>query len=243
MHMHPTSRPRPPWHQRLTAAVPRPLKRLLLRFEVAIEEELERFAAELPAGTRLLDAGAGECQYQRLFRHCRYVAVDLGVGDAAWDYTRLDVLGNLTALPLLDGACEAALNVVVLEHTREPARVLAEIARVLRPGGRLLLIAPQEWAVHQVPHDYFRYTRFGLQYLLEQAGFDQIEIRAGGGFFTLLGRRLLDAALFFQGGWRWLLLPPAALLLGPAGVLVPCLDVLDRERLTTLGYFCRACKA
>jgi SAM-dependent methyltransferase len=220
--------------------VPRPLKRLLLRFEVAIEEELERFAAELPAGTRLLDAGAGECQYEHLFRHCRYVAVDLGVGDTAWDYSQLDALGDLTALPLRDGACEAALNVVVLEHTREPARVLAEIGRVLRPGGRLLLVAPQEWAVHQVPHDYFRYTRFGLQYLLEQAGFEQIEIRPGGGFFTLLGRRLLDAALFFQGGWRWLLLPPAALLLGPAGVLVPWLDVLDRERLTTLGYFCRA---
>ena len=243
MRLHPRAKPRLPWHRRLTAAAPRPLRRLLLRFEVAIEEELERFAAELPPGTLVLDAGAGECQYEHLFGHCRYLALDLAVGDTTWDYRRLDAIGDLSALPLRDGACQAALNVVVLEHTREPARVLAEIARVLRPGGPLLLVAPQEWAVHQVPNDYFRYTRYGLQYLLEQAGFEALEIRPGGGFFTLLGRRLLDAALFFQGGWRWLLLPPAALLLGPAGVLLPFLDGLDRERLSTLGYFCRARRA
>ncbi len=59
---------------------------------------------------------------------------------------------------------------VTLEHLPEPGLALAEIARTLEPGGRLLIAAPHEWEVHQAPHDYFRYTRYGLQYLLERAG-------------------------------------------------------------------------
>lgn len=233
---------REPWYRRLISRVPRPIRGLVLRFEARIEESLEGFGGSLPPGSRVLDAGAGECQYAHLFSHCRYVAVDLGVGDAAWNYTRLDATADLSRLPFADGVFDAALNVVVLEHTREPLRVVAELARVLKPGAPLLLIAPQEWAVHQVPHDYFRYTRYGLAWLFQEAGLTVRSIEPVGGFFTLLGRRLLDGALFFQGGWRWLLFPPAAALAGPAGILVPWLDFLDRERNTTLGYVCVASK-
>jgi SAM-dependent methyltransferase len=235
--------PAQPWHRRLVARAPRPLRRLVLRFEVRIEESLEAFGRELSPGSRVLDAGAGECQYRHLFGHCRYVGVDLGVGDATWNYSRLDALADLGRLPFRSGTFDAALNVVVLEHTREPAQVVAELARVLKPGARLLLIAPQDWAMHQRPHDYFRYTRYGLEWLLQRAGLSVVTIEPVGGFFTLLGRRALDAALFFQGGWRWILFPLVAALAGPAGLLLPCLDVLDRERNTTLGYVCLATKA
>jgi SAM-dependent methyltransferase len=220
--------------------VPLWLRGLVLRFEVATERSLLQFAAALPAGARLLDAGAGEGQYQRYFRHCRYVGVDLAIGDVAWDYRSLDAVADLTQLPFADGAFTAAINIVVLEHTKDPAIVLAEIGRVLRPGGELLLVVPQEWGVHQVPHDYFRYTRYGLELLLTRAGFVDLRIAPTGGFFTLLGRRVLDAVLFFQGGFRWLLLPFFALLAGPIGILLPFLDGLDRERLTTLGYIVHA---
>ena len=71
---------------------------------------------------------------------------------------------------------------------------------MLAPGGRLLLAAPHEWEVHQAPHDYFRYTRFGLRYLLEKAGLEPIEMRAVGGYFRLLARRLLNGLQFFSGG-------------------------------------------
>ena len=66
--------------------------------------------------------------------------------------------------------------------------------------------------------------------------------KAGGGFFTLLGRRLLDSILYFQGGWRWLLFLPAAAVCGVLGVLLPMLDFLDPTRNTTLGYVCTARK-
>ncbi len=231
-----------PWHRRIVNRLPRRLHRLILRFEAMIEDRVADFARSLPAGTRVLDAGAGECRYAREFSHCRYVAVDLAVGDADWDYSRLDGVADLARLPFRDGSFGAAINIVVLEHVRDPGAVLEELSRVLAPGARLLLAAPQEWGVHQAPHDYFRYTRSGLQWLLERAGFGDIEIEAGGGFFTLLGRRLLDSILYFQGGWRWLLFLPAAAVCGVSGVLLPMLDFLDPTRNTTLGYVCTARK-
>jgi len=225
-----------PWHSRLAPLLPGWLHRRLLRFEALLEERVAAFARSLPPGAAVLDAGAGEGQYAPHFSHCRYAGVDLGVGDAAWDYAGLDARADLERLPFRDGAFDAALNIVVLEHTRDPARVLAEIARVLRPGGRLLLAAPQQWAVHQAPHDYFRFTRHGLEFLLARAGFQDLEITPAGGFFTLLGRRLLESALYFQGGLRWLVFPLAAGLAFPAGLLLPALDCCDREKATTLGY-------
>jgi SAM-dependent methyltransferase len=233
---------REPWHRNFTAALPGWLQRRILRFEAAIEQEVGRFARALPSGARVLDAGAGEGRYADYFRHCRYVGVDLAVGEAAWDYSQLEVVADLARLPFASESCDAALNIVVLEHLAEPGRALQEISRVLKPGASLLLVAPQEWGVHQAPHDYFRYTRHGLEHLLAQAGLAKAVIVPAGGFFTLLGRRLLDSVLYFQGGARWLLFPFAAALAGPAGLLLPALDFLDSKKDSTLGYICRAQK-
>ncbi len=147
-------------------------------------------------------------------------------------------MGDLAALPFASGAFEASLNVVTLEHVREPARVLAEIARTLAPGGRFLLIAPHEWEEHQQPHDYYRYTRYGLEYLLRQAGFEGIEVRPVGGFFRLLSRRLFNALQFFPGPLMLL----AAIFFVPPALVLPMLDPLDHRQNFTLGYICFARK-
>jgi SAM-dependent methyltransferase len=222
--------------------LPRPLRRYVLRFEADIEDAVAAFARELPDGARVLDAGAGEGQYARWFTRQRYCGVDLAIGDAAWNYARLDVLADLAALPLRAAAFDAALHIVTIEHLPEPGRALAELARVLKPGAPLLLAAPHEWETHQPPHDYFRFTRFGLLYLLEMAGFEDEEVRPCGGYFRLLARRLLNGLQFFSGGARWLLFPLAALVLVPPALVLPCLDCLDRDRNFTLGYICTAKK-
>jgi SAM-dependent methyltransferase len=220
--------------------LPRPLRRHILHFETEIEDAVAAFARALPAGARVLDAGAGEGQYAHHFGSQQYCGVDLAVGDAEWDYSRLDAVADLTALPFRDGRFDAALHIVTIEHLREPARALAEIARALAPGGLLLVAAPHEWEVHQAPHDYFRYTRYGLQYLLERAGFEVREMCPAGGYFRLLSRRLLNGLQFFTGGLRWLVFIPAAMLLAPPALILPFLDSLDRDRNFTLGYICTA---
>ena len=231
-----------PWHLWILDRLPRWLYRLILRFEHAIEDQVEKFSLTIPNGTCVLDAGAGECQYAEQFSHCRYIAVDLAVGEIHWDYSCLDAQADLANLPFPDNSFGAAINIVVLEHISDPQAALKELARVLRPGAPLFMVVPQEWGVHQDPYDYFRYTKFGLKWILEHAGFNDFSIESVGGFFTLLGRRLLDSILYFQRGWRWLLLPLVAPVAGLLGLLLPLLDFLDRDKKTTLGYTCVAKK-
>ena len=189
--------------------LPGPVRRYILHFEAAIERSVDAFALSLPDRARVLDGGAGECVHRSRFPRQRYYGVDLGIGDVQWDYSKLDTVSDLVALPFTDGTFDAALSVVTLEHVREPASVVGEMARVLKPGGRLLLIAPHEWEEHQTPHDYFRYTRYGLRYLLDRAGLVDIAVDPVGGIFRLLSRRLLNALQFFPV----LLFPLAALFL------------------------------
>ncbi len=220
----------------LQSLLPGPVRRYVLHFECRIEDAVREFAASIPDQARILDAGAGEGQYAAWFRRHRYTGVDLGVGDAAWNYGQLSAIADLELLPFGDGIFDASLNVVTLEHVRKPARVIEELGRTLRPGGRLLLIVPHEWEEHQQPHDYFRYTRYGVRYLLESAGFRDIRIEPVGGFFRLLSRRLFNAAQFFPGPFVIV----GLLLFAPAALLVPLLEPLDRKQNFTLGFICTA---
>src|SRR5439155_20694325 len=91
----------------LAYRLPRPLRRHVLHFEVEIERAVAALARGLPAGARVLDAGAGEGQYAHHFARHRYCGVDLAVGDTAWDYSRLDAVADLTALPFRENAFDA----------------------------------------------------------------------------------------------------------------------------------------
>lgn len=212
--------------------LPGPLRRYVLDFEERIERSVAQFAASLPRQARVLDAGAGEGSYRGHFGLHRYVGLDLGVGDQAWDYSGLDVVGDLSSLPFSTDSFDAAINIVTLEHVREPRQVISELARVLKPGAQLLLVVPHEWEVHQHPHDYFRYTKFGIADLAVGAGMRVVCLEDGGGYFRLLARRLLSGAQFFPLPLNllwWAAVAPAALLL-------PLLDGFDKRRDFTLGY-------
>jgi SAM-dependent methyltransferase len=216
--------------------LPRTLTRYVLHFETAIERAVSQFSASLSESSRVLDAGAGEGRYRHFFQRHFYFGVDLAIGDPKWDYHGLHAIADLTALPFPNRCFDACLNVVTLEHVREPAGVLRELFRTMKVGGILLLIVPHEWEVHQAPHDYFRFTRYGVMYLLENAGFADIQVNPVGGFFRLLSRRLLNSLQFFPAP----LLPVAALFLAPPALVMPFLDFLDREQSFTLGYICTA---
>ncbi len=211
--------------------------------EGTIAAEVTRFARSLPPTAVVLDAGAGEARFRRHFERQRYVALDNGAGDSAWDYSRLDLVADLLDLPLREASCDALLNVVVLEHTPDPYRVIRELGRVLRSGGRMLMVVPLIWEVHQAPHDYFRFTRYGLERMLGAAGLEVLRLAPLGGFFWLAGRYSFYFLKFWRNGVRVIFLP----LLAPFfGFLIPLvcyyLDPLDRSGQYTLGYVCEARK-
>jgi SAM-dependent methyltransferase len=208
-----------------------------------IESEIRQVSDRMKDGQIVLDAGAGESRHRVHFDRGLYVALDAGYGDKDWDYSKLDICGDLENIPLLNDSVDCVLCMVVLEHTRNPRKVLLEFARVLKPGGMLVMVVPFLWEEHQAPHDYFRFTRYGVQLLFESSPFRVDLARPIGGFFWLCARRSIALLNFFQGSWRWILfvcLAPFFGLLFP--LILYFMDDLDREKTYSLGFRIRATK-
>jgi SAM-dependent methyltransferase len=168
----------------------------LLRFTAQLPHEREsllefalRVADELPAGSRLIDVGAGNSPYRELFDHLHYESTD-------WEHSvhpgarAVDHVGPAHDLPVPDEAYEAVLCTQVLEHVPNPDAVIAELYRVLRPGGRLYLTVPLAWELHEMPFDFYRYTPHGLARILGGAGFTELDIRPRNDCFATLAQLL-----------------------------------------------------
>lgn len=214
---------------------------------------LAETARQLPATSRVLDAGAGEGRFQELFAHTNYVGVDLAVGDSTWNYSALDAINTLDRLCFADDSFDVVVFTQVMEHLPEPSAVLAELQRVLRPGGLLILVAPQSWHAHQIPHDFYRYTAYGIRYLLQKNGLVAEKVQPLGGYFWYLSfqLQLLPYWTFSRNRVASHLPAPLRLALKTAAValfelclplLLFYLDPLDQVQEATLGHFCLARK-
>jgi SAM-dependent methyltransferase len=130
------------------------------------------FAAD-PAlrGGLLVDVGCGSKPYEAYFQVDRYVGVDVEESGHPEADKRCDLVYDGARLPLADGDADSVLCTQVLEHAPDPAALLAEIGRILKPGGHLLLTAPFLWEEHERPFDFQRFTSFGIARLVEGAGF------------------------------------------------------------------------
>lgn len=208
-----------------------------------IESEVRAVSERFRDGQIVLDAGAGEARHRKYFKQGQYIALDAGSGDAAWDYSGLDIRGDLEHIPLCDSSVDCILCMVVLEHTRDPRRVLREFARILKEGGTLVMVVPFLWEEHQAPNDYFRFTRYGVRALFESSLLRLDLLSPMGGFFGVCARRSVASLTFFQGSWRWILfvvLAPFLGLLFP--LLLHFLDRMDKEQNYSLGFRVRATK-
>ena len=206
----------------------------------SLRQFVQQASALVPQGALLLDAGAGEGQYKHLFPHCTYVGTDFALGDPSWDYSKLDVVCDLARLPFLPCRFDAMLCTQVLEHVPEPARVLSELAQCLKPGGLLILTAPLTGEEHQQPYDFYRYTSYGLTYLLESAGFRVERLERLGGHLHLLALTVPRVNNFLWPRWSRLMLFPlylmSKLLLGAVlPLLLYHLDRCDKEKLLAMN--------
>ncbi len=83
----------------------------------------------------------------------------------------IDIEADLSkALPLGDGTVDTVLLSSVIEHLPKPGLIFSESLRILRPGGHVLIEVPFSYWLHEVPHDYYRYTEHGLRRLAEEVG-------------------------------------------------------------------------
>ena len=142
----------------------------------------------------LLDVGCGSRPFERLFRGRidRYLGTDLK-SSPYLDAARPDVYARAEALPVRSGSVGTVLGLSMLTYLAEPQRMLEEAHRVLAPGGTLLLEFTQMAPLHDEPHDYFRFTRYGARFLLERAGFEPIEFIPIGGLWARVGLSMIAA--------------------------------------------------
>ncbi|MBI5382480.1 MAG: methyltransferase domain-containing protein [Opitutae bacterium] len=164
------------WRQRQDFA-PGPLGWLVNPFYFARRGLRAELAAFLPhLRGEVLDVGCGSKPYAEMVSAARYVGLEIdqpatrarGFADAFYDGT---------SFPFADGSFDGVLCSQVLEHVFAPEAFVAELRRVLRPGGSLVLAVPFAWDEHEQPRDFARYSSFGLRALLERGGFEIVAQR------------------------------------------------------------------
>lgn len=204
---------RPPANNRLLFAV-------RCFFDLQLLTIFRFLRAELRACRgRILDVGAGESPWRGLLAGAEYVGLDVEQADSFGMRRHPDIVYyDGRKIPFQDGSFDHVLCVEVLEHVPDPAAFLAELVRVLRKGGTLILTVPWSARLHHVPNDYCRFTRFGLASIVAHAGFVDVRIEERGHDIAVLANkllvvtvRLLRPARIGQALWSW----PAALLAGP----------------------------
>lgn len=179
----------------------------------------------LPPG-RVLDIGCATRWVEQALRPgSEYVGIDHYATGTMMYGARPDVIGDAASLPLGNSCVDAVVMLEVLEHLRHPHEALLEIARVLRPGGRLLLSMPFLYPIHDAPHDYQRYTLQGLTREIESAGLRVEEASPNLGSAQTAGL----IACIAMGGMSveaLRLRSPSVLLLPLVAVAVPVINLM-----------------
>jgi SAM-dependent methyltransferase len=135
---------------------------------------------------------------------------------------------------------DAIILAEVLEHVQHPRVACRKIYDALRPCGRLIMTTPFIFPIHDQPHDYWRFTRYGLEHLLREAGFSAPIIKERNGWgeaITVLLWRVVNTrghsrcARYLAGGM--------ALMFFPIGRIMSLISPHD---FLTTGYTAVATK-
>lgn len=193
--------------------------------DVWVREQLRA----LPAGWRVLDAGAGMQPYRGDCAHLEYVAQDFaqydGQGDGRggqigqrWHNNGLDLVCDITDIPAPTASFDAVLCTEVLEHVPDPIGALRELTRLLKPGGRLIVTAPFVSNTHFSPYHFCTgFNRYFYEKHLSELGMEVTRVDANGSWFASVAqevRRIPDMAGKYAGGKPgWLTMLGSRLLL------------------------------
>lgn len=136
----------------------------------------------------LVDIGCGEKPYAVYTKELVSKHIGVDHTNTKHDRTNTDILASAYNTTLPDSSADTVLCTAVLEHLERPQEAISEMHRILKPGGYVILSAPMIWHLHEEPRDFFRYTKYGLQYMFVESGFEIVEINPLSGFivtFTL----------------------------------------------------------
>jgi len=162
---------------------------------------LDAFLKKHANNGKTLDIGCSTSGYAKYFPN--RIGLDIAEKEG------VDVVGDAHDLPFSDNEFEVILCTEVLEHLHSPQIAINEMRRILKKGGTLILTTRFIYPIHDAPHDYFRYTKYGLKHLLSQWKILELEEETDtmGAFAVLLqtialksklrGGRLMRGIFFF----------------------------------------------
>lgn len=176
------------------------------------EKWLHNTLSRIPDGKKILDAGAGELQYRKFCRHLNYISQDFaqydGTGDSAglqmgsWDNSHIDIVSDITKIPVENESFDAVMCIEVLEHVPHPIQAIRELSRILRGGGKLIITVPVSSLTHFAPYYFYNgYSRYFFEKVLEDHNLKLIEMSFNGNYFEYLAqeiRRLDEMALKYS---------------------------------------------
>lgn len=217
---------------------------------------LKETLQQLRPDSRLLDAGAGQLKNKPLCSHLDYVSQDFctydgatdstfsnsGLHAGAWDTADIDVVSDITEIPLADESFHAVLCSEVLEHVPDPVAALGELCRLVEPEGKLILTAPFASLVHMAPfHFSSGFSQYWYRYHLRLNGFTIEELVPNGDWFSLLQQEVsrLGSQERSLRSWTWPMAYALSVLFDGYYRLRP--DNGDSE-LACFGWHCLATK-
>ena len=131
---------------------------------------------------RLLDLGCGKVPLYAVYRDLVDEAVCIDWQSGLHGSKHVDFFRDLNKdLELPDSSFDTIVLSDVLEHIRKPERLVSQIHALLRPGGSVILGVPFFYWIHEEPYDFFRYTKFALSAMVEDAGFEVCYLEETGG--------------------------------------------------------------
>ena len=142
----------------------------------------------LPSDFIVLDLGCGRLTNSNLLKNHKAIYIDGAYHEG------IDVVCDFSKkLPLKSSSVDAILFSNVLEHMKEPQLIMNEISRVLKEDGELLILVPYNIKLHQTPIDFYRYTKYALEYMLNNSALTVKEIKEVGGILNIMGTLLRQA--------------------------------------------------
>ena len=188
---------------------------------------LKKWLGETAPQENMLDIGCFDRWPERsLPSGCSYVGLDFYDTATNMYGSQVNCYGDAQALPFEKQSFDKVLMFDVLEHIPDIHRTLTEVANVIVPNGELLIQIPFLYPIHDAPYDYRRPTRFGLTKLLQEYGFDIVELSQRGNPIEtacLLNNIALCSTLLSSLKTKWL---PLAVLAAPIIALLCILNNL-----------------
>lgn len=211
-----------------------PLSYLL---KLALSEKIQIIKGDV------IDIGCGTMPYKKSITASsaikEYTTIDIEKRD-----NRVDIVGDVQNMNMVaNNAYDTIICTNVLEHIPNPFQAMDEIYRIARPNGVLILSVPHLSRLHEEPNDFYRYTKYGLEYIINKSGFNMISITPVGGLVSFVGHQLSSVILCSL--WHIPLLRQIAFVANKWIIIKICISLdkyIDRKKIFAAGYVCVAKK-